>query len=256
LNPADDDAGMHKIRLVLPTIRPRKPGAAVNIPTISVGRPEFYDFDLFGSAGTGTAADNRALNELVYTVFDTETTGLDPRGGDEIISIGAVRIVNQRILQADRFDQLVDPQRDVPWESVKVHGIQPGMLVGQPRITNVLPDFHRFVQDTILVGHNVAFDMAMLEMKQAQTGVIFEHAILDTMLLSTVIHPSHKDHSMEKIAGRLGVAVAGRHTAVGDAVATAELFLKMIPLLNAMGIRTLGEAISASRKSYYARLKY
>jgi len=256
LNPADDDTGKHKIRLVLPTISPRKPGTAVNIPTISVGRPEFYDFDLFGSANKDTSSDNRALEKLVYTVFDTETTGLDPRGGDEIISIGAVRIVNQRILQADRFDQLVDPQRDVPWESVKVHGIQPGMLVGQPRITKVLPDFHRFVQDTVLVGHNIAFDMAMLEMKQAQTGVVFDSAMLDTMLLSTVIHPSHKDHSIERIADRLGVEITGRHTAVGDAVATAALFLKMIPLLKAMGIQTLGEAINASRKSYYARLKY
>jgi len=256
LNPAEDKAGKHRIRLVLPTISPRKQGTPANIPTIIVGRPEFYDFDLFGSTNTGTSTDNRALEKLVYTVFDTETTGLDPRGGDEIISIGAVRIVNQRILQADRFDQLVDPQRDVPWESVKVHGIQPGMLVGQPRITKVLPDFHRFVQDTILVGHNIAFDMAMLEVKQAQTGVVFDNAMLDTMLLSTVIHPSHKDHSMEKIAERLGVEIAGRHTAVGDAVATAELFIKILPLLKAMGIQTLGEAINASRKSYYARLKY
>jgi len=256
LNPADDNTGKHKLRLVLPTISPRTPGTAANIPTISVGRPEFYDFDLFGSSNKDTAADNRTLEGLVFTVFDTETTGLDPRGGDEIISIGAVRIVNQRILQADRFDQLVDPQRDVPWESVKVHGIQPEMLVDQPRITKVLPDFHRFVQDTILVGHNIAFDMAMLEVKQAQTGVVFDNAMLDTMLLSTVIHPSHKDHSMEKIAERLGVEIAGRHTAVGDAVATAELFIKMLPLLKAMGIQTLGEAINASRKSYYARLKY
>lgn len=256
LNPADDDAGKHMLRLVLPTISPRKQGTAANIPTISAGRPEFYDFDLFGSTNKGRSTDKRALEELVYTVFDTETTGLDPRGGDEIISIGAIRIVNQRILQADRFDQLVDPQRDVPWESVKVHGIQPGMLVGQPRITRVLPDFHRFAQDTILVGHNIAFDMAMLEMKQVQTGVVFENAMLDTMLLSTVVHPSHKDHSMEKIAERLGIEITGRHTAVGDAVATAELFIKMIPLLKAMGIQTLGEAINASRKSYYARLKY
>lgn len=256
LNPAADDADTHILRLVIPTISPRKTGTTANIPTISKERPEFYDFDLFGSTASGTSTDNRALEELVYTVFDTETTGLDPRGGDEIISIGAVRIVNQRILQTDRFDQLVDPQRDVPWASVKVHGIQPGMLVGQPRITRVLPDFHRFVQDTILVGHNIAFDMAMLEVKQEQTGVVFENDMLDTMLLSTVIHPSHKDHSMEKIAERLGVEITGRHTAVGDAVATAALFLKMIPLLKAMGIQSLGEAINASRKSYYARLKY
>ena len=159
-------------------------------------------------------------------------------------------------MQEEHFDQLVDPQRDVPWESVKIHGIQPGMLEGQPDIGRVLPDFFQFSEDTVLVGHNVAFDMKMLEMKQAQTGIKFENAVLDTMLLSGLIHPTHKSHSLEGIAARLGVEIVGRHTALGDTMATAGLFLKMIPLLEKKGITTLGEAVNASRKTYYARLKY
>ncbi len=245
-----------QIRLVVPAISPRETVLDENIPVLSEERPGFYDFDLFGGINNDRAEIERVLADLKYTVFDTETTGLDPRGGDEIISIGAVRIVNSRVLQEEQFDQLVDPKRQVPWESVKIHGIQPGMLEGQPDIKGVLPDFHRFSEDTVLVGHNVAFDMTMLEMKQAQTGIKFENAILDTMLLSAVIHPSHKNHSLEGIALRLGVEITGRHTALGDAVATAKLFLKMIPLLENLGIGTLGDAINASRKTYYARLKY
>ncbi len=256
LKSAGPGPGEHQIRLVLPVISPRDIPADENIPMLSVGRPEFYDFDLFGGANQDRSADDKFLNKLVYTVFDTETTGLDPRGGDEIISIGAVRIVNQRIQPEDRFDQLVDPHRHVPWESVKIHGIQPGMLVGQPDIGTVLPEFYLFSKDTVLIGHNIAFDMTMLEMKQAETGTVFTNAVLDTMLLSTVVHPSHKDHSLERIAERLGVTVKGRHTALGDALAAAGLFIKMVPLLANMGIRTLGEAVSASRKSYYAKLKY
>ncbi|MCP3950820.1 MAG: PAS domain-containing protein [Desulfobacterales bacterium] len=246
----------HHLRLVVPRIKPREPGTDDNILILAEGRPEFYDFDLFGGIGKNKASGERLLTDLQFTVFDTETTGLNPRGGDEIISIGAVRIVNARILREETFDRLVDPRRDVPLESVKIHGIQPGMLKGQPAINRVLPDFYQYSEDTVLVGHNVAFDMAMLEMKQEQAGIKFENPVLDTMLLSAAIHPTHKKHTLEGIGQRLGVTVKGRHTALGDAMATAELLLKMLPLLNAMGIRTLGEAIDASRKTYYARLKY
>ena len=177
----------------MPMIMPPEALMDENSPILPEDRTEFYDFDLFGGIAKDRAAPDRLLADLKYTVFDTETTGLNPRGGDEIISIGAVRIVNSRILQEEHFDQLVDPKRPVPWESVKIHRIQPGMLAGQPDINRVLPAFFQFSEDTVLVGHNVAFDMLMLEMKQDETGIKFENAVLDTMLLSALIHPNHKN---------------------------------------------------------------
>ena len=86
-------------------------------------RPEFYDFDLFRHEEADLALDDRLLAQLSYTVFDTETTGLNPSEGDEIIQIGAVRIVNRRLLRNEAFEQLVDPRRGLPPASVKVHGI-------------------------------------------------------------------------------------------------------------------------------------
>jgi DNA polymerase-3 subunit epsilon len=74
--------------------------------------------------------------------------------------------------------------------------------------------------------------------------------------LSAVVHPAQADHNLEAIAARLGVSVVGRHTALGDTLATGEIFLKLLPLLAARGIVTLQDARSASRKTYYARLKY
>ena len=144
----------------------------------------------------------------------------------------------------------------MPVEAVKIHGIDDGMLVGKPGIEKVLPFFHRFAQNTVLVGHNVAFDMLMLQMKERATGIRFINPVLDTMHLSAVIHPSQSDHTLDTVAGRLGATVSRRHDALGDAVATGEVFLKMIPLLNEKGIFTLKDALSASQRTYYARMKY
>ncbi|MGL6111501.1 MAG: exonuclease domain-containing protein, partial [Rubrivivax sp.] len=219
-------------------------------------RPEYYDFDLFQASESTRALDERLLSELAYTVFDTETTGLNPSEGDEIIQIGATRIVGGKLRRQECFEQLVDPQRSIPAAGIPIHGIQPEMVRGQPTIDTVLPAFHAFAQDTVLVAHNAAFDMRFLQLKEAQTGVRFEQPVLDTLLLSAVAHPNQESHGLEAIAERLDVTVMGRHTALGDAMVTAEVFLKLIPLLQAQGIQTLGQAREAAQKTFYARVQY
>jgi DNA polymerase-3 subunit epsilon len=219
-------------------------------------RPEYYDFDLFANTETSHALDERRLAELTFTVFDTETTGLNPTGGDEIIQIGATRLLNGRLLRGETFDQLVDPRRDIPPAGIPIHGITPDMVAGKPDIRRVLPAFHAFAQDTVLVAHNAAFDMRFLQLKEHATGLRFDQPVLDTLLLSAVVHPNQESHRLEAIAERLAINVVGRHTALGDAMVTAEVFQKLIPLLAEMGIHTLGQAREAAQKTYYARLKY
>lgn len=220
------------------------------------GRPEYYDFDLFQVTESGHALDDRALSALSYTVFDTETTGLEPSKGDEIIQIGAVRVVNGKVRRSESFEQLVDPRRPIPRETTAVHGIEPDMVEGQPPIEEVLPAFHAYVQDTVLVAHNAAFDMRFLQMKEQKLNLRFDLPVLDTLLLSAVVHPNQDSHRLDAVAERLGVSVMGRHTALGDALVTAEVFVKLIPLLAAQGIHTLAEAREASQKTYFARLRY
>ena len=189
-------------------------------------------------------------------MFDTETTGLNPSGGDEIIQIGATRIVNRRLLTHEAFDQLIDPRRHLPAASVRIHGITPEMVAGQPFIDTVLPAFRSFCADTVLVAHNAAFDMRFLQIKEQSTGVKFDLPVLDTLLLSAVLHPNQESHRLEAIAERFNVTVLGRHTALGDALVTAEIWLRLIPLLQEQGIHTLRQAREAAQKTYYARLKY
>ena len=225
-------------------------------PVMAGSRPEFYDFDLFSVDSQSKNLLDTSLKEITYTVFDTETTGLNPDGGDEIISIGAVRIVNNRIVYQDIFEELVDPKRDIPIESYRIHGINYEMVMEKEPIKKVLPRFRQFTSDTVLLGHNIAFDMKMLKLKEKSTGIKFNNPTLDTLLLSAVLHPVHEQHDMENIAKRLGVNIIGRHTALGDAITTAEIFKKLIPILNSNGILTLKDALKASKKTYYARLKY
>ena len=242
-------------RFLLPCASPQdEPAAAQAVHGES--RPEFYDFDLFQTSAQGRTLDDRALAELTCTVFDTETTGLNPSEGDEIIQIGATRIVNGKLLRHECFEQLVDPQRPMSAAAVAIHGIQPETLRGQPTILEVLPAFHAFAFETVLVAHNAAFDMRFLQLKEAASGLHFGQPVLDTLLLSAWVHPNQASHRLEAIAERLGVVVTGRHTAIGDAIVTAEVFLKLVPLLQAKGVTTLGEARAAARQTYHARLSY
>lgn len=251
----DRVSGLSGLCLQLPSA---SPAPLVHAPDTLASRPVYYDFDLFSRTVQTPELDDRSLADLSYTVFDTETTGLEPSDGDEIISIGAVRIVNGRLLRQECFDRLVKPLRSVKRESQQIHGITTQMLAGQPGIEQVLPLFARFAEDTVLVAHNAAFDMRFLQLAEARTGVAFTQPVLDTLMLSALAHPGHPDaeHQLERIAMRLGVATIGRHTALGDAMVTGEVFLKLVPLLAERGIHTLKQAREASQKSQYAKLEY
>jgi DNA polymerase-3 subunit epsilon len=245
---------IQRFRLLLPKGQAAAPQPLR--PAAVESRPEYYDFDLFERIEAAGALAERKLTELAYTVFDTETTGLEPSAGDEIISIGAVRIVNGRVLKQEVFEQLVNPRRSISKESTAIHGIDNRQVANEPNIEQVLPRFHRFAEDTVLVAHNAAFDMRFLELKEAATGVRFGQPVLDTLLLSAVVHPSMDNHHLDMIAERVGVRVIGRHTALGDALLTGEVFLRLLPLLAERGIVTLGQALEASRATYHSRLQY
>ncbi len=244
-------------RFLLPLAAPGANQEEAPAPAAGVGsRPEYYDFDLFAASESSRALDDRRLTELAYTVFDTETTGLDPGAGDEIIQLGAVRLVNGKVLRGECFDQLVDPLRTIPAATIAIHGITQERVAGKPRIADVLRAFHAFARETVLVAHNAAFDMRFLQVKERLSGARFDQPVLDTLLLSAVVHPNQESHSLEAIAERFGVTVSGRHTALGDAMVTADVFLRLIALLADMGIHTLAQAREAAHATYYARLKY
>lgn len=233
------DDGLARVRV--PMLAARGAHMASELPP----RPEFYDFSLLQAPPGGDLAE-RPLKSLDYVVFDLETTGLKPSEGDEIVSIAGVRIVNGRILTGETFDRLVDPGRPIPRESTRFHGITDDMVRGKPPAYLVLPQFRQFVGDAVLIAHNAAFDLRFLQLKEAESGVTFDNPVLDTLLLSVFLHDHALEHSLDAIAERFGVRVSARHTALGDSLVTAGVFVRMLELLKDMEITTLGQAIAAA----------
>lgn len=249
----DDDNRACGILITLPPVDQE---CRLSIQNDIEHRPISYEFDLFNRGEEWEELGQTPLKKLTYVVFDTETTGLNPTQGDEIIQLGAIRIINGNILYREVIDQLVDPQRPVPVESVAIHGIQPHLLRGQPTIDKVLPHFHKFTENSVLVAHNAAFDMRFLQIQEERSGVTFTNPVLDTLLLSSIVHPNQENHSLDDLAKRFNVTIVGRHTALGDSIVTAEVLLKLIPLLEAHEIYTLSDAIAASAQSQYAKVAY
>lgn len=235
--------GLAVLRLPLPASPEREQPPALQLPT----RPMIYDFDLFEPRPQHESLLDTPLRKLDYVVFDTETTGLEPGMGDEVVSIAAVRIVNQRILPDEQFDQLINPGRAIPRESIQYHGITDEQVRDAPSIVEVLPRFKTFAKDAVLVAHNAWFDMAFIRRREAQSGAYFTNPILDTLMLSVCLHGRDVDQSLDAITQRLGIEILGRHSALGDSLATARLLLAQIDLLEARGIITLRDALNAYR---------
>ncbi len=246
-------SGRPCLRLVLPVVEAS--GTGEPLRPEDVGGHDF-DFHLFEQPSRSEDVMTMPLSKLSFTVFDTETTGLNPANGDEIIALGAVRIVNGRILHQEFLDSFIRPQKRISEAAQAVHGITPDMLRGKPTIDQVLPVFRRFVEDTVIVGHNVAFDMRFLEIQGGPFGITFDMPTLDTLLMECILNPNQQDKSLEGIASRFGITVTGRHTALGDALTTAQVFLALIPLLAQREIHTLAQACAACEASPFAHIKY
>lgn len=165
-----------------------------------------------------------------FTVFDTETTGLDPRKGDKIVEIAGVRIEDGVIREDLSFSKFVNPERSIPWEAKRVNHIEDSDVAGAQTIDQVLPEFLEFAKGSILVAHNCDFDMNfLLTEKELCWGYIEIPECLCTMRLSRSLYPSEFRHNLDSLAARLSIAMPKeRHRAMPDVLMTAQALLVMI----------------------------
>lgn len=175
------------------------------------------------------------------TVFDTETTGLDPRSGHRIIEIAGVRIEDGVIKQDQTFVSLINPEREIPYEAKQVHKISDEQVKDAPRVEDVLPKFLDYAKGTILVAHNASFDMGFLEHeKEYCWGYIDLPECLCTMKLSQSVFPKEFRHNLDVISRRFDLQMpSDRHRALSDVLLTAEVFLRLIAAGNITSVDEL-----------------
>jgi DNA polymerase III epsilon subunit family exonuclease len=176
-----------------------------------------------------------------FLAVDLETTGLDPRRA-AIVSLAAIPFVSR--VPAPGYVTLVDPARAIPPRSTAVHGITDAMVRGAPPLEHVLREAESMFADAVLVGHNVAFDVAVLaRARRARRLPRLRNHALDTARLAAALHPEWRDVSLERVAERLGVEVVARHTAEGDALTAGRIFVALLPEFEARRLRTVADLI-------------
>jgi DNA polymerase-3 subunit epsilon len=187
--------------------------------------------------------DRRPLGALLeqFVAIDVETTGLDANR-DSIVSVAVVPFRHGRPTQG--YDTLVNPGRPIPAASTRIHGITDEMVAAAPHLGAVLDEIEATCGDHVIVGHSVAFDLALLERgRRAHHRQPLPNTALCTMRLAAALHRGWADVSLEGLAARLGVPVVGRHTARGDALVAGALMLGLLPDLARRGHRTLADAV-------------
>ncbi|WP_428688700.1 DNA polymerase III subunit epsilon [Roseibium sp.] len=162
--------------------------------------------------------------------FDTETTGLNPRGGDRLVEIGGVELINH-IATGNSYHVYINPQRDMPEEAFRVHGLSAEFLSDKPLFEHVADEFLEFVGDATLVIHNAAFDMGFIneELKRAGRRTIPNTQVLDTLEIARRKHPTGPN-SLDALCSRYGIDNSRRvkHGALLDAEILAEVYLELI----------------------------
>lgn len=205
---------------------------------------------IFGPAGSGNGqrAGATPLIGLDVVVLDTETTGLDIRK-DRVVQVGALRMEGIEIHADRRFERLVDPGIPIPDISRRVHGLGDEDVRGAAGFAEVGPALLDFIGDAVVVGHSIHFDLAILRHEADRHGIAWrEPRALDVALMVAGLDREMIDTSLDSLALGLGIPIEGRHTAIGDALATARIYSALSPRLLANGIRTLAEAENLCRK--------
>lgn len=212
---------------------------------------EAYLIDDLGNAVFSPRGQN--LDDT-YVVFDIETTGLS-KEKEMITEIGAVKVADGKII--DRFSTFVNPQRPISAEITKLTGITDDMVKDAPTIENILPEFLKFCEDTVLVAHNASFDTGFIRIAAERAGLgELHHTIVDTLELARALLPELNKHKLDIVCEHLGVTLNGHHRAVNDAEATAEVFIKFLDMLAEKKIFTLDEInVLASRTVNYKKLR-
>lgn len=162
-------------------------------------------------------------------VFDTETTGLDPIGGDRVIEIAAIEIINDKLTD-NSFHVYINPERDIPDSAFRVHGISREFLIDKPIFCQVIDKFIEFIGEDPIIAHNAEFDLKFIneELRRAGRSSLEKNVVIDTLALARQKHPGAAN-SLDALCTRYGIDRSRRtkHGALIDTEILAEVYLEL-----------------------------
>jgi len=175
------------------------------------------------------------IDEIEFTIFDTETTGLDPESGDRIVEIAGVRFKGKERIAA--FQTMVNPHRLISSAAFEVNKITPDMLAGAPETDEAIPKFLDFIHDSCLCSYNATFDLEFLKNELKFIGKDFpRNAAVDILKMARRIMPGLERYSLRFVSQMLGIKTEQKHRAFSDVELTLDVFNKLNEMLRAKGI--------------------
>jgi DNA polymerase-3 subunit epsilon len=189
------------------------------------------------------------ISEVSFTVFDTETTGLDYNKGDKILSVSGVKVKNYEVLKDDKLDEFCDPLVEIKSENEQIHHISNRMVRGKPNIYELEEKIRSFFKKSVLVAHNVKFDCNFLISNLAYTKLesrVREAVKVDTVFFAAGVYPELKTYELSELCNQLDISHHDqlRHSSLGDSIITARLF---IHLLKKSKVQNIKEILNISK---------
>lgn len=192
----------------------------------------------------------QTIDDTTFTVLDTETTGLNVHEGHKIVSIAAIKIKNYQILENQILNELVNPERDIPFSSRNIHHISDDQVKDSPNIYQLEKKINNFLQNTILIGHNIDFDIGFIKKNAVKTSLsetIKRITNIDTIFLASGLYPNLESYELSFLCAHFKIKTFDqtRHSALGDSIITARLFLFLLDCAkNKNNVYTIGDLIN------------
>jgi len=190
-----------------------------------------------------------SLEETNFSILDTETTGLHVEKGDQIISVASLRVSNLKIGEEKILNELVNPKMKIPEASIKIHNITDNQVQSKPTLFEINEKILKFIKKSILVGHNINFDINFL--KENSKGSALAHRMkvikaIDTIYLTASLFPDLKNYELTNLCETFKIETKDqiRHSALGDCTITARLFLYLLNIAKSKGVKNITDLIT------------
>lgn len=186
----------------------------------------------------------RHLDEVEFTIFDTETTGLCPEAGDRIVELAALRIKGQKRIAT--FQMLVNPERPISLGAFEVNHITSEMLEGAPLMRDVIPPFLRFIEGSCLCSYNAGFDLGFLHQELLRAGLdpLENVYVVDVLKMARRLVPGLERYALNSMAATLGIRTPQTHRAFADVELTLKVFTALKEKLVTQDVSDFGNFLS------------